>query len=305
MKKIISLLLVGTMLIGTMIAMSGCGSQTTNEPTDADTETQGTTYADVDLDELMENYPKDINYDDKHEVGYQLEKPQDGEQIAVLHTSMGDITMRLFPENAPNTVTNFVELAKSGAYDNVPFHRVIDDFMIQTGDITNGDGTGGKTYNGEILYDEFCDKLFNIRGSVAMANSGRDTNGSQFFINQTKPEALSDWASLKASWEYMYEGICSYYNTDSFIAFVAYYGSNLFNPDLLSDEVKALYEANGGNPHLDGYYNYVDRGHTVFAQVIDGMDIVDAIAAVEVDDSSKPTTEVLIKTVEITTYNAG
>ena len=305
MKKIISLLLAGTMLISTMIAMSGCGSETTNEPTDADTETQGTTYADVDLDELMENYPKDINYDDEHEVGYQLEKPQDGEQIAILHTSMGDITMRLFPENAPNTVTNFVELAKSGAYDNVPFHRVIDDFMIQTGDITNGDGTGGKTYNGEILYDEFCDKLFNIRGSVAMANSGRDTNGSQFFINQTKPEALSDWSSLKASWEYMYEGICSYYNTDSFIAFVAYYGSNLFNPDLLSDEVKALYEANGGNPHLDGYYNYVDRGHTVFAQVIDGMDIVDAIAGVEVDDSSKPTTEVLIKTVEITTYNAG
>ncbi len=305
MKKIISLLLAGTMLISTMVAMSGCGSETTNEPTDADTETQGTTYADVDLDELMENYPKDINYDDEHEVGYQLEKPQDGEQIAILHTSMGDITMRLFPENAPNTVTNFVELAKSGAYDNVPFHRVIDDFMIQTGDITNGDGTGGKTYNGEILYDEFCDKLFNIRGSVAMANSGRDTNGSQFFINQTKPEALSDWSSLKASWEYMYEGICSYYNTDSFIAFVAYYGSNLFNPDLLSDEVKALYEANGGNPHLDGYYNYVDRGHTVFAQVIDGMDIVDAIAGVEVDDSSKPTTEVLIKTVEITTYNAG
>ncbi len=250
----------------------------------------------------MEEYPKDIKHDAEHEVGYQLDEPEKGDEIAVIHTTMGDITLRLFRENAPNTVENFVQLAQSGQYDGVPFHRVIDDFMIQTGDITNGDGTGGITYNNEILYDEFCDKLFNIRGAVSMANNGRDTNSSQFFINQTPPEALASWEDLEASWEYMYEGICTYYDTDSFVAFAAYYGSACFNPDFMSDEVKALYEEYGGNPHLDGLFNVFDRGHTVFAQVIEGMDVVDSIAAVETDENDCPVEEITITSIEITTY---
>lgn len=306
MKKILALLLVLVMLF----AFAACGSdeetQPTNdpEPTDA---SEGEEYVfteltDEDWAKIAEDYPADIKYDTEHEVGYQLEMPEAGDQIAIIHTTMGDITIRLFPENAPNTVENFIGLAERGDYENVPFHRVINNFMIQTGDTTAGNGTGGTSFSGDILYDEFCDKLFNIRGSVAMANSGRDTNGSQFFINQTPASETSSWDMLESQWEYFYEGIGTYYGTDSFIAFAAYYGGSCFNPNLMSDEVKALYDENGGNPHLDGCFNVFDRGHTVFGQVIDGMDVVDAIAAVETDDSDAPLESILIESIEITTY---
>lgn len=308
MKKLLAVLMIFAVLMTSVCMLQGCGEN--DDPTEPPSQSESSdetdptkeTYADVDLKELEKDYPKDIKYDTEHEVGYQLDMPQKGDEIAVIHTSMGDITIRLFRENAPKTVENFVELAKKGEYNDVPFHRVINDFMIQTGDTTNGDGTGGATYNGEILPDEFCDKLFNIRGSVSMANSGRDTNSSQFFINQTKPEATSSWDELEDSWEYIYEGICAYFNTDSFISFAAYYGSSCYNPNLVSDEIKELYNKNGGNPHLDGAFNAVDRGHTVFGQVIDGMDVVDSIAAVEVDENSKPKTDITIKSVEITQY---
>ena len=98
--------------------------------------------------------------------------PKDGEQIAILHTSMGDITWRFFPENAPKAVENFITLAKDGKYDNTIFHRVWDDFMVQGGDYEKHDGTGGTSAFGSAFEDEFCDTLYNIRGSVAMANSG-------------------------------------------------------------------------------------------------------------------------------------
>ena len=74
------------------------------------------------------------------------------------------------------------------------------------------------------------------------------------------------------------------------------------NTDLLTPEIRKLYEENGGNPTLDGAFNAIDRGHTVFAQVFDGMDVVDKIAAVSTDASNKPTTDVVIESVEVTTF---
>ena len=112
-----------------------------------------------------------INHDD-NKVGFQLDAPNDGDTIAIMHTSKGDIKLRLFADQAPKTVTNFINLAKEGKYDNTIFHRVINDFMIQGGDYENADGTGGTSSYGESFEDEFCDKLFNIRGAVSMANSG-------------------------------------------------------------------------------------------------------------------------------------
>ena len=100
---------------------------------------------------------------------------------AVIKTSRGDITVQLFPELAPKTVKNFIELAKKGYYDGVIFHRVIPDFMIQGGDPT-GTGMGGESIYGESFEDEFSRELFNLRGALSMANSGPNTNGSQFFI---------------------------------------------------------------------------------------------------------------------------
>ena len=96
---------------------------------------------------------------------------------ATLHTSEGAIELELFPDDAPKTVENFVKLSSDGFYEGVTFHRVIPDFMIQGGDPT-GTGMGGPGYEFE---DEFNEHRV-VRGALAMANAGPNTNGSQFFI---------------------------------------------------------------------------------------------------------------------------
>ena len=97
---------------------------------------------------------------------------------ATIHTSEGDIEVDLYGADAPQTVNNFVFLANDGFYDGVIFHRTIPGFMIQGGDPT-GTGTGGPGYR---FRDEFHSKTSYKRGTLAMANSGPNTNGSQFFI---------------------------------------------------------------------------------------------------------------------------
>lgn len=106
---------------------------------------------------------------------------------ATLHTNKGDITIEFLDQDAPNTVANFTKLAKEGFYDGTKFHRVIAGFMIQGGDpLTKDDsqmsawGTGGPDYR---FADEIHDNNRNDVGAISMANSGPDTNGSQFFIN--------------------------------------------------------------------------------------------------------------------------
>jgi cyclophilin family peptidyl-prolyl cis-trans isomerase len=102
---------------------------------------------------------------------------------ATMTTSEGPITIELFDEDAPKTVANFKKLAGDGFYDGLIFHRVIKDFMIQGG-CPQGTGTGGPGYTFE---DEFNDHKV-VRGALAMANAGPNTNGSQFFL-VTTPEA--------------------------------------------------------------------------------------------------------------------
>jgi cyclophilin family peptidyl-prolyl cis-trans isomerase len=99
---------------------------------------------------------------------------------ATLHTNRGAIGLELFDEDAPKTVDNFVKLSGDGFYDGITFHRVIPDFMIQGG-CPRGDGTGGPGYEFE---DEPNEHRI-VRGALAMANRGPDTNGSQFFIVTT------------------------------------------------------------------------------------------------------------------------
>ena len=102
---------------------------------------------------------------------------------AVMKTSKGNIKLRLFADTAPVTVANFVNLAKRGYYDNLTFHRVIPDFMIQGG-CPKGTGTGGPGYQFE---DECSPKLrHDAPGKLSMANAGPGTNGSQFFITHVK-----------------------------------------------------------------------------------------------------------------------
>jgi cyclophilin family peptidyl-prolyl cis-trans isomerase len=100
---------------------------------------------------------------------------------ATMETNHGTIEIELFDEDAPKTVENFKKLAQDGFYDGVIFHRVITDFMIQGGDPT-GTGSGGPGYQFE---DEFNDQKV-VRGALAMANAGPNTNGSQFFVVTTE-----------------------------------------------------------------------------------------------------------------------
>ena len=188
-------------------------------------------------------------------LGYQLDPPKAGEQVAVLDTSMGTIKIRLFPEEAPKTVENFTGLIEKGYYDGLTFHRVIDDFMIQGGD-PNGDGTGGESIWGEPFEDEFTFDLWNFYGALSMANSGENTNGSQFFIVQAKevPEEMLD--QMKEAG--------------------------------FPENVIEKYKEVGGTPWLD-------HKHTVFGYIYSGMDTVDKIANVEVDENDKPVESVIIE----------
>lgn len=236
------------------------------------------------------------------ELGFQLEAPEVGEQIVVMHTSKGDISIRLFPEAAPKAVENFVTHAENGYYDGLIFHRVIDDFMIQGGD-PEGDGTGGESIWGGSFEDEFDTKLCNIRGSLAMANSGEDTNGSQFFINQAQGE---DFEAYVTKIKNIYEQYKA--NLPGVDSWQEYYANQLtsslsttFSAAALTDELVDLYCENGGNLSLDGAWR-ATGGHTVFGQVFDGMDVVDTIAAVQTDSSDKPLSDVVIESMEVTEY---
>jgi len=102
---------------------------------------------------------------------------------AIIHTTMGDIHIKLFPEETPKTTENFTTHSRNGYYNGLIFHRVIKGFMIQTGDPL-GDGTGGTSIWGHDFEDEFHRSLRHDRpGTVSMANAGPSTNGSQFFIS--------------------------------------------------------------------------------------------------------------------------
>lgn len=126
--------------------------------------------------------PKDLEMEAKKMENVKLN--------AIIKTNEGDIHLKLFPEIAPLTVTNFVVLARDGYYNGLKFHRVIEDFMIQGGDPT-GTGAGGPGYQ---FKDEFKEGVvFDKPGKLAMANAGPNTNGSQFFITHVP----TDWLNYK------------------------------------------------------------------------------------------------------------
>lgn len=103
--------------------------------------------------------------------------------VMVMETNYGTIEFLLYPHIAPKASENFIRLAEKGSYNNAPFHRIIPEFVIQGGDFTKGNGTGGKSIWGKDFADEFSDEVqFDTPGKLAMANAGPNTNGSQFFI---------------------------------------------------------------------------------------------------------------------------
>ena len=145
---------------------------------------------------------EDVTVDDD----YATREPEKGETVAIIHTSMGDISMRFLDEIAPLATNSFIALADAGRYDKTIFHRVINNFMIQAGDYTNFNGTGGESAYGTEFDNEVSEYASNVRGSVAMANAGPDTNGSQFYINQCPNDnAYLDGGYTVFGW--VYEGM--------------------------------------------------------------------------------------------------
>ncbi len=110
--------------------------------------------------------------------------------IAVLETTKGTIELELYPDVAPLTVENFTKHIKDGYYNGIAFHRIIKNFMIQGGDPTES-GRGGESIWHKPFKDEFKNKTFNKVGVLAMANAGRNTNGSQFFITTARTPWLN------------------------------------------------------------------------------------------------------------------
>ncbi len=206
-----------------------------------------------------------------------------GEEIAIIRTSLGDIKVRFFPEQAPKAVENFLTLAEEGYYDGLTFHRVVKDFVIQGGD-PNGDGTGGESIWGDTFENEIDLSLRHFNGALSMANTGNNDNGSQFFIVQNSE--LED--SLKEQMEYFIE------NQDELVSSSDGETSDITIADLFSTEVCEKYLEVGGCPHLDGSY-------TVFGQVFEGMDIVDKIANVQVV-GEEPVEDVIIESIIIEEY---
>lgn len=247
-------------------------------------------------------------YPDK-EYGFQTEKPANGEEIAVMHTNMGDISIRFFPEAAPKAVENFKTHAKNHYYDNLTFHRVIADFMIQGGD-PRGNGSGGESIWEKPFEDEFDQKLLNISGALSMANSGVNTNGSQFFINyQSKDKApkKEDYAANTDA-AIRERAAESYYQNYDYIkgqcpTLLDFLKLKYAYPvyDWIPAEVWDVYAENGGSIHLDGAWRY-GGGHTVFGQVFEGLDVVEKISKVETDMNDMPVSAVSIKSIEIKAY---
>ena len=199
----------------------------------------------------------------------QLQLPKQGDAIAVVKTNKGEMHIRLLSEDAPKAVENFTTHAKNGYYDGLIFHRVIQDFMIQGGDPL-GTGTGGESIWGDAFEDEFTMTAFNFRGALSMANSGPNTNGSQFFIVQAGVEDI---------------GIGDAATTEKTLASGGW-----------PAEAAKAYGMVGGTPHLD-------QKHTVFGQVYKGLDVLDLIAGTAVDEvSKKPVKDVIIETITIGTY---
>jgi cyclophilin family peptidyl-prolyl cis-trans isomerase len=151
--------------------LAGSDNRDTPSSTTQTTQKTSTTEEGNSTSMTSKSYTKPFDMQLKDGVDYKV----------VLQTSLGNITIDLFEKESPKTVNNFVSLAKDGFYDGLTFHRIIKDFMIQGGD-PSGNGTGGPGYKFE---DEFNTKKL-VKGSLAMANAGPNTNGSQFFIVTTE-----------------------------------------------------------------------------------------------------------------------
>ena len=298
MKRVVALLAVMLMVVAVFAGCDKAGNENSGATTSASED-----YTKLDYSNGIGTAYPDEAY------GFQTEKPAKGEEIAVMHTNMGDFSIRFFPEAAPKAVENFKTHAKDGYYNNLTFHRVIADFMIQGGD-PNGTGTGGESIWGKPFEDEFDQKLLNITGALSMANSGPSTNGSQFFINFQSADKAPKKEDYEKNTDQAIRAMAaeSYYQNYDYIkgqcpTLLDFLKLKFAYPvyDWIPAEVWDVYAKNGGSIHLDGAWRY-GGGHTVFGQVFDGLDVIEKISKVETGTNDKPLSDVIIKSIDIKAY---
>ena len=196
----------------------------------------------------------------------QFQTPAADAPAAVIRTSLGSITVVLYPQYAPLAVENFTGLAQQGYYDGLVFHRVEHDFVIQTGDATGTGASGATVWDNEPFPNEVTGLLRHDAGALATANADASQgNLSQFYIVSAPAGSVDADAA-----------------------------DTLLSAGL-SEDAANTYRQAGGAPYLDGL-------DTVFGQVVDGMDVVDAINAVETDENSRPLEDVTVLGVTVTTF---
>lgn len=191
---------------------------------------------------------------------------QEGDAVAVIHTTQGDIWVKLYPQYAPMAVENFTLLAQQGYYDNNLVTRVEKDFLVQTGDQTNSGRTGKTAWGTTPFAVESSDKLHHYAGALCMSqNKPGEGNLSQFYIVTCQSSSITEELAQQ------------------------------MRDAGYRDAVIDAYKAVGGAPYLD--YEY-----TVFGQVFDGMDIVDEINAAAVDENMRPLEGITVTGVEVGVY---
>lgn len=221
---------------------------------------------DVSSDEPMENVPTDDAFNG------QLLK---GKYEVILKTSMGDITVEMDADAAPKTVTNFIMLSKMGYYDGLTFHRVIEDFMIQGGD-PNGNGTGGRSVFGDTFEDEINAESYGLHKKKLHELVDGD------LPEELKTASVKDYLQLQG---YKFSDDLDSLPMDRGFLAMANRGPNTNGSQFF------IIQRNGGTPWLEGK-------HTVFGEITNGMDIVDAISGVEKNPNDMPV-EAVTFTVEI------
>ena len=211
---------------------------------------------------------------------YQLQLPSQGELCAELVIDgYGSIFVRLFTEDARKAVENFKTLAESGMYDGIRINRVVADYMFQAGD-KEGLGVSGNSIYGGGFANEISERLQPIRGALCMANLGEDsTNTNQFFFVQTKASVVR---SLKDPLDNRYHLTVEDYLKEA-------YGTEL------TAEQLALYETYGGAPWLYGH-------NTVFGQIYEGYEVMDAIMPTKVTSKLRPNPSIVISKVRVFHY---
>jgi len=223
----------------------------------------------------------------------QAQAPNPGDTKVILHTNHGDITIRFFPEETPVAYENFVTHARGGYYDGLTFHRVMENFMIQGG-CPQGTGMGGESIWGGTFGPEYSPHLRHFRGAVAMAQSMMPNSiGSQFYIVHGSVDARE----LQERWQVEFSFIIE--NQDMLLG-QDFMGNDVFARDIHPAEQMEAYLRYGGTPHLDLAIS--ESGHTVFGQVVSGMDVVDEIAAVATGEENRPLEAVVIERVTVSEF---